>query len=265
MSRQTVSKVSCDKNGVPIWDFGLEVSKGSIEHYTSINKYGSSPAVGTSEEGVWHYGGDINWIVTPTILQVSSSSAADDAGGTGALTMVLEGLDADYNALTETVTLDGQAQVATTGTYLRIHRAYIVDVGTGGANAGDLYIYTGAATAGVPDTATQVYSTISADHGQTSQAFYTIPAEFTGFLISGYGVAAAGKTVDVEVFFRLEGKGWRMLHEFSLNNDTYTQHYAVPPQIPEKSDIMVVSSVDTGTARVSAGFNIVLIANHALR
>ena len=57
-----------------------------------------------------------------TVLKVSSSSTADDEGSTGAETVELFGLDADYNEINETVTLDGQTAVNTTKEYLRIKK-----------------------------------------------------------------------------------------------------------------------------------------------
>ena len=137
--------------------------------------------------------------------------------------------------------------------------------GTSESNVGTIYLFTGTETAGVPDTATQVYTTISAGEGQTLQAIYSVPKGFTAHLLSGYAISAANKTADIEVFFRLFGEGWRIAHEFSLTDSGYVQEYKIPVVLPEKSDFRVESSVDVGSARVSAGFSILLIDNDVLR
>ena len=96
----------------PGWQ--LAVSSGEIEGAKIVSKFGENPAVGTSEETIWDAGGVYDYLTTASQLDVTSTDADDTDGGNGARTVVLEGLDANYNEITETVTMDGLTIVQTT-------------------------------------------------------------------------------------------------------------------------------------------------------
>ena len=113
-------------------------------------------------------------------MYVSSSSTADTNGGTGANSVKIIGLDADYNEVEEDITLTGQTQKITQTSWLRVYRMYITLAGSGGAAGGTIYLANTGATAGVP-TGT-VYASILLGAGQTEMAVYTVPAGYTLYL-----------------------------------------------------------------------------------
>lgn len=141
-----------------------------------ITAYGYNADVDTSEESVWVAGSTYNWKASAGALKVSSSSANDTSAGTGARTIVISGLDTNYAEISETVTLAGTTQATTTAEFLRVNSVYAATAGSGGENAGVIYVYTGTATAGVPDSATTVLGHIAAGKNRTAQAIYTVPA-----------------------------------------------------------------------------------------
>ena len=91
-------------------------------------------------------------------LDITSSSAADAAAGTGARTIEIYGLNFDGIPIVDTVTLNGNTIVQTALTFWRITLAKVITAGTGRKNAGDIYIVKtgtgGTYTAGVPGTLT---------------------------------------------------------------------------------------------------------------
>lgn len=105
----------------------------------------------TVPEDVWDAGGVY---VFPAALQeaadidVQSNSTDDAAAGTGARTLLIRGLDADYMEQEETVTLNGVTPIHLTGDYIRFFDARVVTVGTGEVNAGDVNVYVPTATTG---------------------------------------------------------------------------------------------------------------------
>jgi len=122
-----------------------------------------APAIGTAELNVYPVAQNIKWNTVfdaAYTLAISSSSAADAAAGTGARTIEIYGLDAAFNPLQETIALNGQTFVTTTNSFRRVFCAIVQTFGSGGVNAGDLYIYKtgtgGTITAGVPGTLTGV-------------------------------------------------------------------------------------------------------------
>lgn len=105
----------------------------------------------TAPEDVWDAGG---LYVFPAALQaaadidVQSNSAADAAAGTGARTILVRGLDADYMEQEETITLSGVTPVHSALDYIRFFDIRCVTCGTGGVNAGDINVYVPTATTG---------------------------------------------------------------------------------------------------------------------
>lgn len=144
-----------------------------IENGTLI--FGSNDAVTTSYADVWKQNIVRTNPAAAVVLGIASSSANDAAAGTGARTVRVTGLDANYNLLQETVTLNGQTKVVTAGTYLRVNKLEVLTAGSGGVNAGDVYAAdtSDTFTAGVPQTATKIFARIAVGLNITQMACYT--------------------------------------------------------------------------------------------
>ena len=158
--------------------FDLQVSRNQIYDHKVIFKFGFNPDINGIEETIWDSGGIYAYPSAATVMKVSSSSTNDTAAGTGARTIVVEGLDGDYNEVEEIVTLNGQTAVNTTTSFLRVNRAYVLTAGSGGTAAGDIYVGVGTVTAGVPAT---IYAQITLGNNQTLMAIWTVPAGYTGY------------------------------------------------------------------------------------
>jgi hypothetical protein len=139
---------------------------------------GANDAVTTSYADVWKQNIVRTNPAAAVVLGVSSGNANDTSAGTGARTVRVTGLDANYNLLQETVTLNGQTKVVTVGTYLRVNKVEVLTAGTGGVNAGELYVYdtSDTVTAGVPQTSTKIFGRIAAGLNITQMACYTTAA-----------------------------------------------------------------------------------------
>lgn len=177
-------------------DFGLAVAKGDLSNYEIRHVFGYNPDVDSgTEETIWTAGGLYVHLDTPTILTVSSTSANDTSAGTGARTVYILGINSTGGEVSETVTLNGQTAVNTTHTYTEIQTAQVLTVGSGGQNAGSISLGTGTVTAGVP---ANIYGHILAGENQSLMGHYTVPAGYTGYLISGnmsVGATTAGKNI----------------------------------------------------------------------
>lgn len=247
------------REGIP---FRVDVALGKVPRWIGVNKFGSNPAVGTSEEGIWEQGGDVNWPAAASQMKVSSSLAADDLGSTGAEKIRIYGLDANYDLQDEEVTLDGQTQVTTTKSYIRVFRAIVTQAGSGGINAGVIYVYTGTETNGVPDSATAIYTTIAAGEGQTLQAFYTVPRNYRGALLDfHFSSSATGNNyVTGKVLVREFGGAFVTKEKVVLGSGGMAErHYQIPTIIPARADIQVVGVADLTNVDVEATFCMYLI------
>lgn len=139
---------------------------------------GANDAVTTSYADVWKQNIVRTNPAAAVVLGIASSSANDAAAGTGARTVRVTGLDANYNLLQEDVTLNGTTKVATVGTYLRVNKLEVLTAGSGGVNAGDVYAAdtSDTFTAGVPQTSTKIFARIAVGLNVTQMACYTTAA-----------------------------------------------------------------------------------------
>jgi hypothetical protein len=154
---------------------------------SAIHRIGINSDVDASEETISE-GHDMSGPAR-VILDTSAFTlyiSSDNAGDTEPI--VVEGLDANWDAQSVTVTLAGLTftQVGTATNWMRVNRAY--NSGTTSL-VGTVYLHiddVDAATAdGIPDTtATDIRAVINAGENQTLQAVHTIPDNFVGFLKS---------------------------------------------------------------------------------
>lgn len=147
--------------------------------YGYVQKFGRIPDIdaGGTNEDVWDGEGAYSFLSSATALKISSSSTDDAAAGTGARTVRVIGLDSNWNEVSQDVTLNGQTGVSLSTSLIRVYRAYVLTVGTGGVNAGNIWVGTGDITTGVP---ANKYAGIMAGMGQTLMAVYTVPADAAG-------------------------------------------------------------------------------------
>jgi len=167
--------------------FELQVSRNQVGWHYPLFKFGFNPDIDNSLETIWSEGGLYSYLSAATVLKVSSSSANDTSAGTGARTVELFGLDADYDEINEIVTLNGQTAVNTTQSFLRVYRMIVRSAGTGGTNAGVIYAGTGTVTAGVP---ANKYATVAVGDGQSLMALWTVPRGYTAYLFQTNVTAA---------------------------------------------------------------------------
>jgi len=245
--------------------FELQVSRGQIAFHKTNFKFGFNQDIDNSLETIWAEGGLYNYLSSASVLKVSSSSTDDDEGGTGAETVQLYGLDADYNEINETVTLDGQTAVNTTNEYLRINRMVVRSAGSNGTNAGVIYAGTGTVTAGVP---VNKYATVVAGDGQTLMALWTVPAGYTAYLYQSHITAActtSNKLLTATIVARPYGEVFQVKDKFGIQVDggNINQVYRFPLKFTEKTDIEVraISDSGSGNVEVSAGLDMIYIKN----
>ena len=243
--------------------FNLQVARGQIAYHYPVFKFGFNPDIDDSLETVWSGGGLYSYLSAATVLKVSSSSANDTSAGTGARTVELQGLDGDYNQISETVTLSGQTAVNTTQSFLRIYRMIVKTAGTGAQNAGVIYAGTGTVTSGVP---ANKYATIAIGDNQTLMALWTVPAGHTAYMLQTDITVATtqnNKYCTVHLVARPPGEVFQVKDKFVKAESSHNQAYEIPLEFAEKTDIEVRAIGDSAGAdiAISAGLDIVYIKN----
>ncbi len=180
----------------PSGDFLSQVAVGIHAPEWRVNhKFGYNSDIDTAaEEDVWSRGGTWSAPTAARVHQVTSSSTSDTSAGTGCRTLRIFGLTSwDTAEETEDITMNGTSNVATTKSWVIIHRIVCLTYGSGDTNAGTI-----TATA---DTDSTVTAEVPAGAGITQMVIYGIPRGSTvlvheGAFIMGRTSGAASGEAD---------------------------------------------------------------------
>jgi len=248
-------------------DFFLEVAKGNIPRHTAVQKFGRNADIDTAaEEDIWAGGGARAYLSAAETMDIASTSTNDDGdpAGTGVRTVMIQGLDADYKEIEETVTPNGTSTVTTTKSYLRVHRMFVATAGSVETNDGDITADPTSSGSG----SRQAF--IAAGDGQTLISHYTIPADRTAYMVGGQaGVAsssgAGSKEARLRLFMKPFGGAWRLQQEVDLKNEgtstTPDFIFTIPMAITEKTDLKWTAAVDANNTSVYLQYNLILVNN----
>lgn len=102
----------------------------------------TNPDIGTATvpETISPIGGVLTFRTAAAVLEVVSSSAADAAAGTGARSVMVTGLDANYDIVTEVIAMNGTTAVQGAVLFYRINDVRVHTAGTGKTNAGNITV-----------------------------------------------------------------------------------------------------------------------------
>ena len=222
--------------------YGIGVAYGRYPELSGIDKFGYLPTATTSYKTVWDGDNVYTYPSAATTMNVVSSAGATDNG----IAITIQGLDADYNQVTETVTLgdDSAGGTATTTEFLRVFRAFVAN----GTNI------TGNVTIQQDGV---VYAKIFAEMQQTLMAVYTIPAGKRGYLVAANISVEKNQPVIAKLMVRKPGNVLRVQGIVSTFGVPFQRVWQLPPVIDEKSDIEIRAKAGATTS-IAAGFEIVL-------
>jgi len=103
--------------------FELQVSRNQIPYHKRVFKFGFNPDINGTEETVWDVGG--LYVYPSSAIAMTATTTAGTASDDNGVLVTIEGLDADYNEVSEEVTLAGAGTATTTQTFLRVYRAFV--------------------------------------------------------------------------------------------------------------------------------------------
>jgi len=227
--------------------FELQMARGQIPGHSFNHKFGAVPQMSINTTGtIW----DINdtlypWSAfnTAGTLSVARASASD-----ADKTITIVGLDANYNEISENVTLTAASGNLTTKSFIRVYRAFMFNGSA--TNVGDINVTKGGTTV----------LRITAGKGQTLMAIYTVPANYTAYLTQSVMTIQDGGDATGDMFVRYGGEtAFRIGHTFEVASSEYHYGFSVPIRLPEKSDVDIRAAVRSNNARVTAAFDIILI------
>ena len=236
------------KNYIIEDQFELQIARGKVKGADQIHKFGAVPALSINTTGtVW----DVNntlypWSAFDTAGVVAVPAV--DAGDNGKTLLVL-GLDENYELAQESFTLSSAGTVTGTQTFKRVYRAYI---SSAIPNDGQVNVTKDGTTV----------ARLTAGLGQTLMAVYTIPAGYTGYMYRGAATAEAGSDATGFMYLRYNtvGNAFRVGHTFEVTDGgQYDYVFSFPQRMPEKTDIDVRLTTRSNNGRFTATFDLLLI------
>jgi len=232
-------------------DSYFSIAQGQIDGYSLVHVTGYNPDIdGGADETVWAAGGLYPWSVwdSSRLVTVVSTSALD----TGSV--VVSGLDASYNVITEEIDCTGTTPSTSTTQFRRVNSAVYKNGATN--NAGAITLTANGNTIGL----------ITAGIGQTLNGIYTVPAGHTAYILTGDFSVQKGEDAQVRFFIRPFGQGFRIAHIGEVFESTYRYDFTVPVAMPEKTDLDIHASlVETNNTRCTTNFSMILVKNDALQ
>lgn len=165
--------------------FELQVARGQIGGHEVVNVFGYSTATpSTGFIAAWENNSAYVFPTVASTMLVTSSSASDTA-----VTILINGLDANYARISESVTLTGTTAVTTTQSFLRINSV----VTTAGNAVGTVY---------VKDAGGTTYAQITIGSGRTNMSVYTVPEGYTAYFTQFDAFSSTSVTSGVYATFR---------------------------------------------------------------
>jgi len=165
--------------------FELQVSRGQVDGHEVLNVFGYSTATPSSGFiAAWENNTAYAFPTVASTMVVTSSSASDTA-----VTILINGLDANYERISESVALNGTTAVTTTKVFFRINSVLTIL----GNAVGTVYVKNAGGT---------TYAQIAIGSGKTNMSIYTVPAGYTAYWTQFDSFSSTSVTSGVYATFR---------------------------------------------------------------
>ena len=219
----------------------FDIARDRFIGSSALNIFGFNRTVGTSYETIWDDGGNYIYPGSAVTMSVVSTSSSDT------MQVLINGLDANYEAISETVTLTGTSAVTTSASFFRINSAAILT----GSNVGDINISNGGTK----------YAFIGAEIGTTQSSVYTVPAGHSIYL---FRIDCTSGTVNGQKYLYLRnvatnsvGRTLRVTEATFFESVSFDRQ--VPFKIGEKTDFHFECKSSSSTNEVSLFVEAILV------
>lgn len=206
-------------------------------------------------EVVQSIGGTFTWPTTAQALEIVSGSANDAAAGTGARTVRVDYLDANWAAQSVVGTMNGVTPVALSVTAIRVNRLTVVTAGSGTTNAG---LITVAGTLG-GDT----FASMSIGDSSTFSAMYSVPDGKTAALVGWWGATGTAAILTFQVRAKnnaVANSAWRPRARLvAPASGALFQPFTAPILFGERCDIEVRATTSADNAVANTDLSLILM------
>jgi hypothetical protein len=234
--------------------FDLQVARGQIAGHSIVSIFGYQPSVTTASIPIWENATAYTYITAASTLSLVSTSASDDTNAK----ILINGLDSNFNLISETLAMNGTGAVTTVNSYFRVNSLFMVQAGTGQTtNVGVITL----------KQSSNIVAQINAGIGKSQSMIYTVPAGYSFYLSIAEVNTSNSYTGSVIVTYKVQ----------TINNSTgvkvvalqqpFVSIYTInrpsePFAYSEKTDIQWQLNTSTGTVAAGAIITGKLIQNN---
>ena len=152
------------KNFIIEDNFPLSVARGKVKGAKVVNIFGFNASTTTNMRALWELADTTDYVFPTSAVNMTVTSDAADDGKT----MIIFGLDANYEEIQETVTLNSVTPPVTTLAFFRINNVVMISA----TNTANVSVTNGGVT----------YARINANLGREQASIYTVPAGCSFYL-----------------------------------------------------------------------------------
>lgn len=211
----------------------------------AVNIFGFNRDVNGSFETVWN-DGDAYVYPTSALTMTAVSSSASDT-----MSILVSGLDANYDQISETITLTGTVAVTLSTQFYRINSAVIL----AGNNAGNITIANGGVT----------YAFIEAGTGATQACLYTVPNGYDLYLFritANSATATGSQYLTIRNALRTSTGRELKVAEATFAESQVNYDRQIPFKIAEKTDFQFEAKSSSSTNQIAIFVEAVLVKQH---
>ena len=235
-------------------NWNMQVAMGKVPGVTGLSISGYNPAVGTSFVPAWETNTAYTYFSSAQQVRVWSASASDTN-----VSVKVDGLDADYLPISETVTLtNGTTGVLTTASFLRVNNISLTRVPQ---NVGEIH----AGNTGKTITLATIGTAANISAGRSQMSIYTVPAGYTFFLTQSnwYTNQTGSQTALYRSWTQSPTGLINIVLTFPMQQQ-YNSVKVVPRSYAEKTDIQWQVASSNGDSKIGGQIEGYLIANSLL-
>ena len=248
-------------DGLIAYARGGAVTESDVLNSYLIDKSGATETLGTSAATmvtVWDGGGLYPWnTFTGSGAHIFVASATDDAKMRG-VAITIEGLDSNYNLISEVVTMDASDTTTvqeTTQNFYRVVNAIVTGTNTNSIpNDYDITFKYGSSGG-------TVVAKILATYGATQSCTYTIPAGYQAFILAVNGSSGQQDEITTMIWERPFNSAWSQVKTFKFISGSFDHNMRTPLTFNEKTDIEIRAYALVESSRIGTEFQLLLVPN----
>jgi len=223
--------------------FDLQVARNQIAGHQTVSIFGYQASVGTTPIPIWENASTYTFPTSASTLTLVSNSTSDNTSAS----VLISGLDANFNPISETLFLNGTTGVTTVNSYLRVNGLVMASPGTSQVtNVGTITI----------KQSTNTLAQINAGVGKSQSTVFTVPNGYTFYLDLAEVNTSNSYTGSVIITYRVQALNNVTGVQLTVLQQPFVSLYSAnrasdPFAYTQKTDIQWQLSASTGT--VAAG------------